>query len=347
MQKMIKRIAPGTRVLLRIDVNVPVLHGKVDAHRKGRLAAALPQIEALCKQRARVILIAHLGRPNGYDRSLSLAPIAVAMGKMLGRKIVLADDVIGSSAKACAASLQPGEVMMLENVRFEPGEEKNRKAFAKQLGKLADVYVNNAFSVAHRAHASVAAITEYLPSFAGELLEREVRELAKKQAKPFVLVIGGVKLETKIPLLSRLGKEADRILLGSALYPVLDKAGLPESITKKIVPMIDVRKDARGNVIDIGPKTERLFLEALRGAKSIVWNGPIGHYEKSAGASGTRVLAKAIAASAARTIVGGGETVDAIEDFGVAKKFSFVSTGGGAMLSFLAGEKMPGITALR
>lgn len=343
---MTKPIAPGTRVLLRIDVNVPVVRGKVDAGRVGRLAQALPQIRALIAQRARVVLVAHLGRPHGVDRTLSLAPIAHALGKMLGKKIALARDVVGPSARATAEALAPGGVMMLENVRFEPGEEKNGKTFARQLAALADVYINDAFGVAHRAHASVVGVPTLLPSYAGMLLAREVRELTRPIAKPFVLVVGGVKLEIKVPLLKKLGREADRILLGSALYPTLHEAMLPAAVVKKIVPMIDVRQDARGNVIDIGPKTERAFLAALKGAKTIIWNGPLGVTEKASGSSGTRVVARAIAASRARTVVGGGETVDVVEREGLSDAYTFVSTGGGAMLALLACEKMPGIRAV-
>lgn len=322
-------------MLLRIDVNAA-----------NRIPKALPEIQRLLARKARVILVAHAGRPQGIQRKYSLAPLATAMGRVLGVPVLLAKDVVGPSAKAMAAALQPGQVMMLENVRFDPREEKNSAAFAKQLAALADVYVNDAFGVCHRAHASVAAITRYLPSFAGNLLVKEVTELAKPRKHPFILVVGGIKIETKVPLLAHLGKEANVILLGSGLYPVLADAHLPPAIIKKIVPMLDARKDVRGRVIDIGPKTERVFLAAFEGAKTIVWNGPLGITEQHAGATGTRVLAKAIAASSAYSIVGGGETVDYIEAHDMADDFGFLSTGGGAMLSFLGGEVMPGIAAL-
>lgn len=333
---MNKTIKAGTRVLLRIDVNAA-----------SRIPRALPEIKRLLRRKARLILATHVGRPQGVEKKLSTAAMATAIGRALGVKVLVAKDVVGPSAKAMALALQPGEVMMLENLRFDPREEKNGKAFAKQLASLADVYVNDAFGVCHRAHASVAAITEYLPSVAGGLVVKEVAELSKPREHLFVLIVGGIKIETKVPLLVHLGKEADVILLGSGLYPALAEAGLPYSIIKKIVPMIDVRKDARGNAIDIGPKTERAFLAALEGAKTIVWNGPLGVTEKRAGATGTRVLAKAIATSRARSIVGGGETADFVDAHGLADKFSFVSTGGGAMLAFLGGEAMPGLEALK
>lgn len=327
---MSKTINAGTRVLLRVDCNA-----------ESRVPSVLPELRRLLRLKARVILATHLGRPGGMVvRKYSTASLAKALG------VAHAKDVVGASAKALVASLAPGQAMLLENLRFEPGEEKNSKVFAKQLASLADVYVNNAFGVCHRAHASVSAITAYLPSMAGSLVQKEVAELTKPRRQPLVLVVGGIKLETKVPLLRKLGAEAEVILLGSGLYPVLAEANLPAAVTRKIVPMLDARHDARGRVIDIGPKTEKVFLAALRGAKTVLWNGPLGITERKDGAIATKVVAKAIAASSARTIVGGGETVDFLVAQGLVGAYSFVSTGGGAMLALLGGEPMPGLAAL-
>lgn len=337
-----KDISHGTRVLARCDLNAA-------PHDAARLAASLPEFRRLLKTGARVIVATHYGRPQGVDSKYSVAPIARALGKALGMRVVLAADVGGPDSARLAERLGAGEVMMLENLRFAAGEERNDRAFAKRLARLADVYVNNAFAVCHRAHASVAAVARYLPSFAGELLAREVRELGKPLAHPFVLVVGGIKLETKLPLLAKLGCEADTVLVGSGLGSPLEAR---TSTARRIRSMLgdrlvlprDYRRDADRHAYDIGSETVAEYVARITSAKSVVWNGPLGVCERASGAHGTAAVAEAIAKVRGRTVVGGGETLACIQ--GREAAFSWVSTGGGAMLAFLSGESMPGIVPL-
>jgi len=360
-----KDIKSGTRVFLRIDANVPIKNGKAqDGGVYGRLAQALPEIEKLRKRGAAIILASHLGDPGGkVDKQLSLAPVAKVLEKRLRRSVPLVKDLT-------IPELRPGELCMLENLRFDAGEERNSDAYAWKLAKLADVYVNNAFGVCHRRHASVHAITRHLPSFAGELVLREVAELSEKPAKPFVLVMGGAKIDTKIGLLQQLGPKADRIILGGGLavtflaaaevelpaYPAAlmqerDVATARKLIRqfghKLVLPLDLVAKPKQHLVADIGPESQLLFAKEIMQAKTIIWNGPLGIIERADGMAGTLSVAKAMSKSGARVITGGGETVEFLEDHKLLKGFSHVSTGGGAMLAFLGGEHLPGLEALR
>lgn len=350
-----KDIVRGRRVLLRIDANVALHNGRAIIGVHDRIAKSLPEIERLRKRGAGVILMTHFGRPRGKQTEFSVAPVANAIGRALGCKVALADDVVGKDALHRAKNLQPGEVMMIENLRFDRREEANDHTFAKALAGLGEVYVNNAFGVCHRTHASVSAITKYLPSFAGSLVAREVKELSKPMKRPFVLVVGGIKLETKVPLLLALGKKADSVVLGSGLVsafnvlsPAPDALMVVRTLKHKLRMPRDLRCGQRGEVIDVGHETEQSFAELLHKAKTIVWNGPLGIVERHEGASGTKSLLRAMAAvPGARTIVGGGETVDVVEASPYAGQMTLLSTGGGAMLSFLAGEEMPGLVPLQ
>jgi phosphoglycerate kinase len=358
-------IKSGTRVFLRIDANVPIKQGVAqDGGLFGRISQALPEIERLHKRGARIILASHLGDPNGkIDKKLSLAPVAKVLERRLRRPVPLVRN-------STLPELRPGEVCLLENLRFDAGEEKNSDAFAWGLAKLADVYVNNAFGVCHRRHASVHAITRHLPSFAGELVLREVAELSRRPEKPFVLVMGGAKIETKIGLLKALGPRADKILLGGGLavtflaaaevklpaYPAelmverdvaMARKLLRQFAGRILLPVDLVARPEQHRVLDIGPETREAFAAALIGAKTIIWNGPLGIIERTQGAAGTLSLAKVMSKSRARVITGGGETVEFLEAHKLLKGFTHVSTGGGAMLAFLSGEHLPGLEALR
>ncbi|MFZ2681495.1 MAG: phosphoglycerate kinase [Patescibacteria group bacterium] len=359
-------IGKGTRVLVRLDVNVPVKRGQVqDGGAFGRIAQALPEIEALRKRGARIILAAHLGDPGGkVVKSLSLGPVAKVLATKLKRVVPLV------TAWEDLPELRPGGLCLLENLRFDPGEEKNDDAFAWKLAKLADVYVNNAFGVCHRRHASVHAVTRHLPSFAGELVRREVEELSAKPVKPFVLVMGGAKIATKINVLRELGPKADKILLGGGLavtflaaadvalpaYPadlmqpadVAVARKLLRQFGRKLVMPVDLVAKPKSHLItDIGPETIQAFLEHLAPARTIIWNGPLGIIERPDGQAGTLAVTAGMLNGDARTITGGGETVTFLDDHKLIKGFTHVSTGGGAMLAFLAGEALPGLVAIQ
>ena len=361
-----KDIKRGTRVLLRVDANVPLVKGLAqDGGKFGRIAQSIPEIDRLRKRGAIIILASHLGDPGGKPmKGLSLAPVAKVYEKHLKGSVPLVKDWQ-------LPALKPRDICFLENLRFHPGEEANDDAFAWKLAKLADVYVNNAFGVCHRRHASVHAVTRHLPSFAGELVVREVTELARPTKAPFILVMGGAKIATKINVLKRLGTKADKILLGGGLavtflaaagatlptYPkdlvVEQEFSLARRVIRQYSKKIFLPEDLVAEpkeklILDIGPTTAKCFSEQLQGAKSIIWNGPLGIIEKRDGQDGTRVVAKAIARQkTAHSIVGGGETIAFLEASGLNKNFSHVSTGGGAMLAFLGGETLPGLETLR
>lgn len=360
-----KDVSAGTKVFLRLDANVPIKNGKAqDGGTFGRISQALPEIERLRKRGASIVLASHLGDPGGKpNKKLSLAPVAKVIEHRLKRAVPLIKDLD-------VPALRPGGLCLLENLRFDPGEEHNSDAYAWRLAKLADVYVNNAFGVCHRRHASVHAITRHLPSFAGELVLREVAELAEAPTKPFVLVMGGAKIETKIGLLHKLGPKADKIVLGGGLavtflaaaevklpaYPadlmserdVATARKLLHKFGRKLVLPVDlIAKPKQHLISDIGPETRELFAAAMAQAKTIIWNGPLGIIERADGAVGTLAVAQAMSKSRARVVTGGGETVEFLEDHKLLKDFAHVSTGGGAMLAFLAGERLPGLEALR
>ncbi len=379
----------GKRVLVRIDANVPVKNGKAVDGPHGRIARSAVDINWLSHRGARVIVLTHLGRPNGKRVSAyTLAPVAKRLGSLLGGKIKLSHAIVGKKALHAVEQMKDGEVLLLENVRFSKHEKEDSAEFAKQLAELADMYVNNAFSVSHRKHTSVSEITKHLPSYAGHLLAAEASVLARLDQNikhPFVLAMGGMKVETKLPVIKRFGNEVESVLLGGALSntflaeagvsigrSVFDKDGfdliknIPASLRKKILLPTDVlvsrsmRKDAKTEVksvndiraseriVDIGPETLKQYQEKIGAAKMVIWNGPFGYCEIPKFCAGTHGLAKAIAdrTGQAVTIVGGGDTVPVLEKARIADKFTLLSTGGGAMLEFLANKPLPGLEAL-
>ncbi|MFA5946996.1 MAG: phosphoglycerate kinase [Patescibacteria group bacterium] len=364
-------ITLGTRVFLRIDGNVPVVRGQAKDGAYGRLQQTIPEIVKLRAHGARIILATHLGDPGGkVDDQLSVVPIARLLAEKLGKPVRVLSGIVGQAVEREVLGADAGEILMLENLRFDPGEEENSVAFAKSLARLADVYVNNAFGVCHRAHASVDAITRELPSFAGELVVREVRTLEKQHSHPYVVVLGGAKLATKLPLVEHLAEPADVVLVGGALcLPLLHALDrpLPEKVKKdmkvedvkaaesllrrymeKIILPEDLHIEGASRVIDIGPKTTELYALKIAGAMSVLWNGPMGIIEEPGARAGTKAVAKAIGDALPKTaIVGGGDTVEFLESLDLLKGFTHVSTGGGAMLALLSGEKLPGLEALQ
>ncbi len=375
----------GKRVLVRVDFNVPLApDGRVLDDT--RLRAVLPTIEFLRRQGARIILVSHLGRPKGRDPQFSLRPVAEHLSRLLGRPVQFAPDCIGPAVEAMVARLQPGEILLLENVRFYPEEERNDPDFARALARLAEVFVNDAFAAAHRAHASTVGVAAYLPAAAGLLMEKEVttlREVLEQPARPFVAIVGGAKISTKIGVLQNLLPRVDRLLIGGAMAFTLlkargcqvgaslveeDKLAVARSLLQqggeKIVLPVDVVAAPRLEPnpptqvvdacripegwlgLDIGPATVNAWAPILAAARTILWNGPLGAYEVPPFDAGTRAIGQIVAQSGARSIVGGGDLVAALEQAGLADKMSFVSTGGGATLEFLEGRTLPGIQVL-
>lgn len=368
----------GRRVLVRVDFNVPMKNGKVMDD--SRILAALPTIEWLRKNGAKVILISHLGRPAKKDSSLSLRPVAKSFSKILKKNVSFVDDCASPSVQKELSKMRNGDVVMLENLRFYSQEEADDAMFASYLASLADVYVNDAFGVSHRKNASVHAITKFIPSYAGFLLEKEVNVLSfllKNPKKPFVVVLGGAKVSDKIGVVDSLARRADIILLGGAMSGAFAKAlgyetgktrieegsvGLARKILRKDKGKIALPLDVVGSDgkkarifavnrlpkgfagLDIGPLTANIYAEVIREAKTVFWNGPMGLFEKKPFDRGSRAVALALTRCKGTTIVGGGDTVACIGD--LAKKMSHVSTGGGASLEFLEGKKLPGLSAI-
>jgi len=327
-------------VLIRVDFNVPLdKKGKVKDN--SRIKAALPTINYLIKQKAMIILMTHLGKPEGkIVPGLRLDGVHKELKKFL-RNVYKLDDCIGNEVDSFIDRMTPGEVVLLENLRFYPEEEKNDAGFAEELAKNADYYVNDAFATMHRAHASVEAVTRYLPSAAGFLVEKEIQELKKvlKPKKPLVWLVGGIK-EDKYLALKTITKKADYALVGSGLVDLI------KIKNKKIILPVDMVYDKNKRHLDIGPKTIKLFKGYLKKAKTIVWNGPLGMFEEPKFAKGTKAIAQFIARQKAVKIIGGGESAEAINKFKLGKKMTWVSTGGGASLEFLLGRKLPGLLAL-
>jgi phosphoglycerate kinase len=373
--------------LVRVDFNVPLNAGAVGDDT--RIVAALPTIERLIEREAGVLLVSHLGRPNGKpDPKYSLLPVARHLADLLGCDVPLAEDVVGPSAQATAARLRPGGLAMLENVRFEQGEERNDPDLARSLAGLADVYVNDAFGTAHRAHASTEGVAHLLPCAAGLLMERELDALGKvlhNPVAPFVVIVGGAKISDKIGVIQRFLERADTVVVGGGIANTLLQAsgvfvgsslvdqagdvskGLLESAKSshgRLLLPIDgvVSRSTSGDaptratdfsdiaadeaILDIGPASIAAFTRAIAEAKTIVWNGPLGLFERPPFDVGTRAIAAAVADSEAFSVVGGGDSVAAVHESGFAVKISHISTGGGATLEYLEGRTLPGVAAL-
>ncbi len=384
--KEIKKLR-GKRVLLRVDFNIELgANHRVDKSEDMRLRKSLPTIKYLLKKKAKIILVTHLGQPHGkLVSSLRLKPVANYFEKLLGHKILRVHRSFEKEAIQLAHTLSVGKILLLENIRFSKGEENNSRALAKKLASYADVYVNDAFAVSHRAHASISRITEYLPSYAGFLLQKEVETLTrvlKNPHHPLAVIIGGAKIETKVAVIENLLKKADYILLAGTIAntilqaqgvqvgkSIVDKATakslkkLKLTSTKFKLPVdVVLAKQAKQGakmrvaavanvkkdeiILDVGPDTLKLFQSVIAKAKMIVWNGPMGMFEIKKFSHGTKELAKIVAEAKGESIVGGGSTIEAIRELHLDRQFDFISTGGGAMLEFLEGKMLPGIKPL-
>lgn len=378
----------GKRVLVRCDFNVKIEDGVITSDK--RIVSSLPTIQYLIDNKAKVILCSHLGRPKGgFDPEFSMAPVAERLSELLGQDVLMAKDVVGESAKSLAASLKDGEVLLLENVRFEKGETKNDVALSKEFASLADLYVNDAFGSAHRAHSSTAGVADFLPSAVGYLIKKEIEfmgEALESPKKPLIAILGGAKVSDKIGVIENLIDKCDTLIIGGGMaytfyaakgYGYGDslcetdkiddaKAMMEKAKTKGIKFLIPVdtklgkeyAPDTETKVVDsdsipsgwmgldIGPKTQKMFSDAIKGAGTIIWNGPMGVSEWDNFASGTIAVAKAVAESGAVSIVGGGDSAAAVKKLGFEDKMSHISTGGGASLEFLEGKELPGIAAI-
>ena len=380
----------GKKVLLRCDFNVPQDKETGAITSDKRIVASLPTIRALLSRGAAVIACSHLGKPKGQRKeSLSLAPVAVRLSELLGQEVIFAKDVTGEDAKAKAAALQPGQILLLENLRFDPREEKNDPTFAKELADMAELYVSDAFGTVHRAHASTAGVAAYLPAVSGLLVAKELQIMGgalENPKRPFVAVLGAAKVSDKIGVINNLLDKADTIIIGGGMAYTFAKAqggeigkslcesdkldyalDMIEKAKKNGVKLLlptdtlaatEFAPDAESRVVptgaipadmegmDIGPDTTAAFCEAVKGAGTVVWNGPMGVFEFEKFAQGTRAMAQALADSGAVTIVGGGDSAAAVEQMGFADKITHISTGGGASLEFLEGIELPGVACL-
>ncbi len=384
--------AQGKRVLVRVDFNAPV-DDAGNVTDDTRLRAALPTLSKLLDDGAKVVLVSHRGRPagEGYEEAFSLGPVARRLQELLGRDIVLSTAVVGEAAQEVVDAMEPGDVVLLENVRFDKLEKKNDPAFAEALAALADAYVNDAFGTAHRAHASTAGVAALLPAYAGYLMQREVSTLTgmlDDPKRPFVAILGGSKVSDKIKVIDALMDKADALIIGGGMcftfllaqgYSVgtslkeddwvdaaRDMLAKAEAKGVKMLLPVDVvvadafANDARTEVVaasampegmmglDIGPETAQLYASAIADAASVFWNGPMGVFEMPSFEAGTKAVADAVAANeAADTIIGGGDSVAAVNKFDLAEKMTFISTGGGASMELVQGEALPGVEALK
>jgi phosphoglycerate kinase len=376
----------GKKALVRVDFNVPMKDGLISDDT--RIRAATPTIQYLLDKGASVILCSHLGRPKGGpDMAFTLKPVADHLGKLMGKEVKFAEDCVGPAAEKAAKELKAGEILVLENTRFHPEEEKNDMELAKKMASLADIYVNDAFGTAHRAHSSTEGVAHFLPGVAGFLMEKEIKYLGEAVAnpkRPFVAILGGAKISDKIGVIKNLLSKADVILIGGGMantffkaqgYPVADslvedealetarellktgstKLRLPVDVAigdkfdaeaqKKIIQAGPVPEGWR--ILDIGPDTVEAYGKVIKSAGTVVWNGPMGVFEFPKFSEGTFAIAKEIAASNAVSVIGGGESVSAVQKSGVADKITHISTGGGASLEMLEGLELPGLAALQ
>ncbi|MDA2064770.1 phosphoglycerate kinase [Bacillus cereus] len=379
----------GKRVFCRVDFNVPMKEGKITD--ETRIRAALPTIQYLVEQGAKVILASHLGRPKGQVvEEMRLTPVAARLGELLGKDVKKADEAFGPVAQEMVAAMNEGDVLVLENVRFYAGEEKNDAELAKEFATLADIFVNDAFGAAHRAHASTAGIADYLPAVSGLLMEKELDVLGKALSnpeRPFTAIIGGAKVKDKIGVIRHLLDKVDNLIIGGGLAYTFVKAlgheiGLSlceddkielakefmqlakekgvnfympvdvviteefsETATTKIVGIDSIPSNWEG--VDIGPKTREIYADVIKNSKLVVWNGPMGVFEMTPFAEGTKAVGQALAdAEDTYSVIGGGDSAAAVEKFGMADKMSHISTGGGASLEFMEGKELPGVVCL-
>ena len=380
----------GKKILLRCDFNVPQDKETGAITSDKRIVAALPTIRYLLEKKAAVIACSHLGKPKGeWKTKLSLAPVAQRLSELLGQEVIFAKDIVGEDAKAKAAALQGGQIMLLENLRFDPREEKNDPSFAEELASMAELYVSDAFGTVHRAHASTAGVAAYLPAVSGLLVAKELEVMGgalNNPKRPFVAVLGGAKVSDKIGVINNLLDKADTIIIGGGMAYTFakaqggsigkslceedkldyaremiakaEKSGVKLLLPSDTMAADDFSNDAKRQVVstmaipdgwegmDIGPDTIRTFCDAVKGAGTVVWNGPMGVFEFENFAAGTRAMAQALADSGAITIVGGGDSAAAVEQMGFADKITHISTGGGASLEFLEGLELPGVACL-
>ena len=333
------------RVILRCGFNVP-LNERGIVLDDFRIRVTIPTIKYLIKKGAKLLLMSHLGRPKGKTvEKLRLDPVAERLAELLGQPVRKLNDCIGEKTEREIDKMEPGEVIILENLRFYEGEKENDENFAKKLSKLGEIYINEAFSVCHRTHASIVGIPKYLPSGAGFLLEKEIKilsDLIENPRKPLIAIIGGKKVERKAKLIDKISEVADFLLIGGLIRREIKEKNIRLKYPQKIIEPID---EIKGK--DIGPKTVNLFKEKISQAKTIFWNGPLGKFEDKDFLKGSEEIARAIVKSRAFSIAGGGETAELINELKLGEKFNHLSTGGGAMLAFLSGEKLPGIEALQ
>jgi phosphoglycerate kinase len=379
----------GKRALVRVDFNAPLENGRITDDT--RVRAALPTIQYLLDHGASVVLMSHLGRPkNKVVDSLRLAPVARHLSELLGKPVKVSATTTGPEAEAAAQALTAGEILMLENTRFDAREEANDESMARELARLGDVYVNDAFGAAHRAHASTEGVAQFLPAVSGFLMEKEIAELGgllESPERPFVAIIGGAKISDKIGVITNLLSKVNSLLIGGGMantfllakgYNVADSLAEPDAVKEVhqilafaqsteadlLLPtdvVIADAMDANANrkivsidavpdgwrILDIGPETVAAYAAKIKAAKTVIWNGPMGYFEAAPFAEGTRGIAQALADSSARTVVGGGDSVAAIEQMSLADKVGHISTGGGASLELLEGRVLPGVAALK
>ncbi|HEB01397.1 MAG TPA: phosphoglycerate kinase [Candidatus Portnoybacteria bacterium] len=333
------------RVLIRADFNLPIKDGQITDD--FRLKASCPTIKFCLEKKAKIVLISHLDQPGGkVDPAYSLKPVAERLSELLEKPVRMIEDCLGEKVKEEVAKMEPGEIFLLENLRFYPEEEANDSAFAQKLASLAEIYINDAFGSSHRAHASIVELAEHLPAVAGLLLKKEVEILSKSlesPAQPALAIIGGAKIKVKLPVIESLSKKYDQVLVGGKIANEIVDNQL--SVSRNVKLPLDYVFEGEKK-LDIGAKTSKEYTQVISQAKTIIWNGPMGVFEKERFVKGTEDIARAVVQSSAYTVIGGGETIAALNKFGLLEKIDHVSTGGGAMLEFLAGQELPGLKAL-